>query len=73
MKGFDEDGNDIMRVLSSELRASPGRAPDVFMAQTEIDLFEGETLIIKCHIDSLTATRITMMHYTEQLRAWKSE
>lgn len=73
MNGFDEDGNQIKRILSSVLRASAGRGPVVFIAQTEISLFEGETLIIKCHIDSLTATHISMMHRTEQLREWKSE
>lgn len=73
VKGYDEEGNEIKRILSTVLKARNGTRPDVFMAQTEINLIEDEPLHIKCRVDSQLKVVISIAYEDHQLRQWESK
>lgn len=62
LSGFDNEGNQIKRLLTTIIKANAEMPPKVFMDRDEIIVTEGEKFSVKCDIDSSTPEKVLISH-----------
>ncbi|XP_031619928.1 hemicentin-1-like [Contarinia nasturtii] len=70
--GYDEKMNPIKRMISTTVQELDGVPPKVTILETNTSVTEGETLFLKCNVQSLVPSTIRIYHNQKEVKRLKS-